>query len=189
MKNKGEKSINKKREIDVLAEEMFDGDVKKTLQYHFDNNMSIEKYVKELNKEEAFFVLDWTRSVAYKAAGGKEAFFDLAYYDLKVQPCLDAMNATEEEFRRMEKNPFVLKSLKKISILLIATILITVIAVMLKTNFIGKIVACILPVFIGAFSLNIAEDIKNIFKFKKAKKYLAEIDAKQKTKLDKESQI
>jgi hypothetical protein len=78
---------------------MFDGDVKRTLQYHFDNNMSIEKYVKELNKEESFFVLDWTRSVAYKAAGGKEAFFDLAYYDLKVQPCLDAMNATEEEFR------------------------------------------------------------------------------------------
>jgi hypothetical protein len=89
----------------------------------------------------------------------------------------------------MEKNPFVLESLKKISILLIATILITVISVMLKTNFIGKIVACILPVFIGALSLNIAEDIKNIFKFKKAKKYLAEIDAKQKTKLDKESQI
>ncbi len=187
LNKKRDNKPKEKREIDILAEEMFDGDVKKTLQYHFDNKLSIEKYIKELNKEESLFVLDWTRNLCYEHAGSKEKFFELAYFDLKVQPCLDALGASEEQFRQMEKNPFVLKSLKKLSLLLILIILLTVVAVTLKENFIGKGIACTIPVFTGVFSLRIAEDIKNIFKFKKAKKYLAEVDAK-KEMLDKESQ-
>ena len=35
-----------------------------------------------------------------------------AYFDLKERYCLDALGASEEQFRQMEKNPFVLKSLK-----------------------------------------------------------------------------
>ena len=182
LKRKGKKNPNEKRKIDILAEEKFDGDVLKALQYHFDNNMSIEQYIEELDKEESLFVLNWSREVVYESAGGKEKFFELAYYDLKVQPCLDAMKMSEEQLRDTQKNPFISKSLKNLTIMLVGTVLLTVVAVLLIDNVIGKTLSCVIPVFTGWFSLMIAGDIMNIFKFKKAKKFIAEMDEKEKTK-------
>ena len=176
LKRKRKKNPDEKRKIDILAEEKFDGDVLKTLQNHFDNNMSIEQYVSELNEEESLFVLNWTHSVIVENCGGEENAAILIKSEVKLRSCLSVMGMTSDEVRVTDKNPFISKTFKNTTILLVGTAVLSLISIWLKDTSLGEGVVVVLPIFTGFLALRLANDIMSIFKFKKAKKLIAIID-------------
>ena len=168
-----EKDINNKRKIDILAEEMFDGEVEKTLNYLLDNGECIEQYIDELTKDEANVVLDWVdNNIIETKFGGKEKFQQNIINEMQLTSALKMINMSEEKVRITKKNPFLSQIVKHTIILIIGIIAILVIGVLFKELQIEYI----LSLFIGIEALALSDNIFKYFKFKKAKKIVANTD-------------
>ena len=168
-----EKDITNKRKIDIVAEEMFDGDVEKTLNYLLDNDQCIEQYIDELTKAEANLVLDWVdKNIIETKFGGKEKFQRNIINEMRLKSSLETIKMSEEQVRITEKNPFISLILKHIAIL-ISGIVVVLVA---EGVFNEHQILSILPFFIGFEALNLSGGIFKCIKFKKAKKIIAETD-------------
>ena len=156
------------RKIDILANEKFNGDTIKALDYFLDREQSIEQYIPELNKEESLHVLQWTDKIIKQEYNGDMEKFER---DVKLDIKLASLNLTESEVAQAEKNPYKAKILKSLLVMLLVE------GGIVGLSLVGGLAA--LPglgiasqAVVGILALGMSDNIISYFKFRKAKKMI-----------------
>lgn len=153
------------REIDIIAKEKFDGDIKKTIEYLLLNlgPGEFDKYVRQLNADESKFALTIIKRETVKAVGGQSNFEVL----MRNQDIVSELNMSFDEVNNAKKNPYKAKILKSILGMLLVE------GGILTMGLLGVPVATLglaSAVGISVSSSFITDNIMKYFKFKKLKK-------------------
>lgn len=161
------------RKIDKIAQEMFNGDIDKALNYVVNAGGYIDEYISELNKEELNIAYKHILEYAAKEAGGKDKLWKK--YERTID--MEVLEVTEEELKTAKVNPYKAKLLKSLLILMLVGGVLTGLTIMgSQLNFDTESIGAITGVFSATQSFLIANNIYGYFKFRKLKK-----DANKKT--------
>ena len=158
-----------------LASEHFDGDIKKAVEHVmlYVRGEELDEYMKEWTPEMA----DHALTSVYNF--GKEKFGEKGIKQImNIESTLENLNLTEEEVLT-RKNPFVKKSLKSVFILLFGCIGIPILLAILKEYIVidsveGWILGA-LSIFITYQAFGIANNLINIFRFKRVKRSILQM--------------
>ena len=159
------------REVEKLAQEKFDGDIYKALDYAYRNwgstvNERMTKLYSELNKEELKMASQIIRNLAIERSGkDKVEKFEKSIGILK------SLNLNDDEIAKSKENPFKIPMIVSIISLLLA-IIVPLLLYQAVDNRIRGWIESAQIVLIGIFACKIADKIRKYFLFKKAKQAL-----------------
>lgn len=159
------------RELDIIAREKFNGDIRKTIEFLLlngaDNNF--DKYVDELTYDEAKIVMEIMNSEAIKHYGSESNFKN----EVKKNRLLIELELTEEEVKNAKKNPYKAKIFKSSLMMLIMES--GIIALSLFGSNLGITPAMLgvgASIVTGLSSMTVASNVINYVKFKNASKII-----------------
>jgi len=158
------------RKIDVVAQEKFNGDMSKTLEYLlYEADGEFSPYVDELTQEEARMVMEFLQRDAIKHYGSEEKY----YKEFKKQHILSQLDLTEEDVRHSTVNPFKTILLKRL-LAILASIFLSVLL-----YFVGPIIGLTKSavsiggaIITGICLLPAAETIIKFLKYRRVKKQI-----------------
>ena len=161
------------REIEKIANEKFEGDIPKAIEYAYRtwgtaDNENMRKIYEEFTDEDKIIADEVIRNLAMEQSGGKVS---------QLERISESLNMSDEEIMEEKKNPFINKFLISFDCLLLSVIIPAAIVLcfgLLKTK-IGNFIMGIQLVFIVMSAVESAIDLSHIIKFNKAKKILKEI--------------
>lgn len=172
------------RKIDLLAQEKFNGDTLKAIEYLVINKEpTFGEYVQEFTKKEATFAFRALHTyhvdkIIEEDFGGKEKFADDVVREINLQE----LNLTAEEVKNAEKNPFRAKLGKDVlKLALLEGGVVGLSALGGKAGFDATSIGFLGSIGTTICSLGMADNIMKYFKFKKMKKQLLEEEKKSRS--------
>lgn len=153
------------REIDVIAQEKFNGDSKQAIEYllYTVGENGFGPYIDELTQDEARFVVSILNRDAIKYFGSEKRYKE----ELIKNQSLAEFNLTEEEVRNTPKNPYKATLLKHIcTMLLMNGGIIALSSMGIDISALGLVQS----VVTGLLAMTMAGNIIEYVKFKKMKK-------------------
>lgn len=162
------------RKIDEIANEKFNGDMNRTLEYLlYEADGPFTPYVEELTQEEARMVMKFLERDAIKHYGSEENFYD----EIDKNGLLRHLDLSEDEVRNATKNPYKAKMLKNALKMLIMEG--GIIALGLVGGSFGltpAVLGMAGSVATGIWSMTLAGNIIDYVRFRKAKKIITAQD-------------
>lgn len=163
------------REVEKLAQEKFNGDIYKALDYAYRNwgstvNDRMSKLYSELTKEELKMAAQIIRNLAIERSGkDKVEKFEKSIGIMK------SLNLSDDEITKAKENPF-----KKSMIISIISMLIVIVVPLLLhlavDNATQKWIESAQVILIGIFASKLADSVRKSFLFKKAKQGLCDTE-------------
>ena len=153
---------------DLLAQERFDGDLRKTIDYilHNFDKEKLNEYVYDFNKEQAVIFIDIYTKEAVSLMTPEE-INELVVGDYE-QSCI---GMSEDEIVSALVNPFGQRIKKRLGLLAAAILGPYAVALLLPDNVFSTTSATFfVGIFTAIIAITMARDILNYFKFRKLKK-------------------
>ncbi|MBE6956573.1 MAG: hypothetical protein E7450_03880 [Ruminococcaceae bacterium] len=165
------------REIDVLANEMFDGDMTKTVRYIMKElpPERVEQYTKEMNSTEAAYALNVLYDTAVEEHGEGHV-----KRTISLNWLLEQLNMTQEELETTKKNPYGVKVGKALLTVLAAVVVVGV-ALGLNARFfenetIKSLAAAGGSIVVTMKAMGLAGEIMLYIQFARAKRMLKKLN-------------
>ena len=165
------------REVEKLAQEKFDGDIYKALDYAYRTwgskdtvNDRMRKLYSELNKEELKMAAQIIRNLAIERSGkNKVEKFEKSIRYMK------SLDLSYDELAKAKNNPFKRQLIISL-ILMLIVIVVPILICSVVDNFIQKWIETAQVVLLVAVAMKLVGDIRKFFLFRKAKKGLDDIE-------------
>jgi len=171
------------RQIDKIAEEQFDGDVYKAIEYVYETyahekNPIMDKIYSEFTQKEREIACEVIKNMAIKKTGQKAV--DDIYESVNI---MERLHMSDEEILSSEKNPFG-KTIIKYVILMLCVISVPLILMFFTKNLniklfgieLDKILSLVPMIGITPIAIKLGPAINNYCDFKRLKKYLLALD-------------
>ena len=169
----------KKRQLDQYAEVHHSGNKKKAIWdlLYTSDKQTFEKYVEEMNEEEASFTLDLIEHSVICKLGGEENY-KLAY---RAEELSQQIGISPDDVKPDTANPF--KKALICSLLLISGAIVLPVALLMIFNSMGAEtgwISTLSSIAIGLCSMNLATVLMKFCKFRKMQKLLSSLPAPKK---------
>ena len=158
------------REVEKLAQEKFDGDIYKALDYAYRTwgskdtvNDRMRKLYSELTKDELKMAAQIIRNLAIERSGKEKVEkFEKSIVVMK------SLNLSEDEIANAKENPY--KKPMFISIIsMVIVIFVPLLLYQAIDNSVQKWIESVQVILIGIFAFELADSLRKFFLFKKAK--------------------
>lgn len=165
------------REVEKLAQEKFDGDIYKALDYAYRNwgskdtvNDRMRKLYSELTKDELKMAAQIIRNLAIERSGkNKVEKFEKSIGIMK------SLNLSDDEISKAKENPF--KKPMIVSIISLLIVIVVPLSLYLAIdNSIQKWIESTQVILIGIFAFKLADSVRKFFLFRKAKQVLCDTE-------------
>lgn len=160
---------------DKLAQELFDGDLEKTMNYILDTfeTEPLNEYILDFRKEQAsIFLKVMTNRVVERVPE------DVRRNTVSMVFDLASLKMEEDDVRNATENPFKKTVLKKTCIILAIAVLTPCLAYLVPVfNESSEVVLSFGGLLTTSFALSLAYDLVSFFKFRKVKKTIQQLDA------------